>query len=179
MANQTDTHFDNKQDDGCILVINSGSSTNKYQLLNADKETVLLKGMVEGIGSSRGRHDYFWIDRAGKKHKNSVVLQCPDYAQSFAAIADVFAETKRAAPMAIGHRVVHGGEAFIKPTLIDSAVLARIEQLSVLAPLHNPVNLQGIRLCLTLFSNVPQVAVFDTAFHQTMPIGTQFRKRGI
>ncbi len=169
MTTQTYSHDIDKQNTSSILVINSGSSTIKYQLLNTDQETVLLKGCVEGIGCSLGKHDYFWVDRSGQKHENLIALKKPDYAQSFSAIVEVLTESKCPSPIAIGHRVVHGGEDFIIPTLIDETVLAKIEQLSILAPLHNLANLQGIQVCLKLFPNVPQVAVFDTAFHQTLP----------
>jgi len=152
-----------------ILVINSGSSSIKYQLLSLAKETVLFKGTVEGIGSSQGKHEYFWTDQSGQKHENVLALQTPDYTKSFSVIAEVLVESQCPTPMAIGHRVVHGGEEFIEPTLIDAVVLAKIEQLSILAPLHNPANHQGILVCLKLFSKIPQVAVFDTAFHRTLP----------
>lgn len=165
------TGFDHsgKQFNSNILVINSGSSTIKYQLLNLDKKSVLLKGRITGIGSTQGRHNYFWVDPSGKKHDHSLILHTPDYTQSFSAIATVLTESKCPLPMAIGHRVVHGGEDFKQPTLIDAAVLTKIEQLSILAPLHNPANLQGICVCLKIFSKVPQIAVFDTTFHQTLP----------
>lgn len=165
MISQTDTHHHIDT----ILVINSGSSTIKYQLLNPDQEMVLLKGIVEGIGSSQGKHDYFWIDKAGQKHQNCLALHTLGYSQSFSLIAEVLAQSQCPDPIAIGHRVVHGGEDFIATTLIDTAVLSKIEQLSVLAPLHNPANLQGIQVCIKLFPKVPQFAVFDTAFHQTLP----------
>ncbi len=162
-------HRIDRQANKHILVINSGSSTIKYQLLNVDKETILLKGVVEGIGFPQGKHDYFWLDGAEQKHENSADLQYPDYTQSFAAMVDVLSSIKYLKPSAIGHRVVHGGEFFSQPILINSKVLQQIEQISSLAPLHNPASVQGIRACLELFPDLPQVAVFDTAFHQTMP----------
>lgn len=169
MTTQT-YHYDiDQQDAGSILVINSGSSSIKYQLLNVAKEIVLLKGTVEGIGFSQGRHEYFWVDRTGKKHEHFIILQQLDYAQSISTIIDILVESKYPPPMAIGHRVAHGGEYFSPPTLINPKVLAKIEKVSALAPLHNPANLQGIRTCIELFPQVPQVAVFDTAFHQTLP----------
>jgi len=169
MATQT-YHYDiDQQDAGSILVINSGSSTIKYQLLNLAQETVLLKGTVDGIGFSQGRHEYFWVDRTGKKHENFIILQHPDYAQSISTIIDILVDSKHPPPTAIGHRVVYGGEYFSQPTLINPKVLAKIEKVSALAPLHNPANVQGIRACVELFPQVSQVAVFDTAFHQTLP----------
>lgn len=168
MAVRTDTHRSDKHHDDCILVINSGSSTVKYQLLDIGTETVWIKGMLE-IGQAQGKHLYHWRDGSGQLHENRSVLQNPTYSVCFAAIAKVFTTVKCPQPSAIGHRVVHGGEDFVIPTLITPEVLAKIEQLSQLAPLHNPANEQGICVCLDLFPNVPQVAVFDTAFHQTMP----------
>lgn len=151
-----------------IFVINSGSSSVKYQLLSLPQEQVLLDGSVEGIGGAQGRHHYRGAD--GNQDNE---LRVSDHHQAFLEIikvlGSVFADTDDSELTAIGHRVVHGGERFIGPTRIDEAVLAAIEQLAELAPLHNPANAEGIRVALALFPAIPQVAVFDTAFHQSMP----------
>jgi len=152
-----------------ILVINSGSSTIKYQLLDMATESVLLKGLIEGIGQQQGSHHYQWIDEAGLQQENEITLDQPNYVDSFTAIAKALSELQSDQPSAIGHRVVHGGEQFSKPTLIDADILTSIEQLSTLAPLHNPANILGIKACLALYPAIPQVAIFDTAFHQSMP----------
>ncbi|PKM13422.1 MAG: acetate kinase [Gammaproteobacteria bacterium HGW-Gammaproteobacteria-3] len=151
-----------------VLVINSGSSSIKYQLLALPSETVLLNGLVEGIGGDSARHGYDWLDGSGQRQERILTLPKPDHQQGFSAMSAVLSDT-RSVPTVIGHRVVHGGERFVQPTRIDPAVLDAIEQLSALAPLHNPANVLGIRVCLELFPQLPQIAVFDTAFHQTIP----------
>ena len=158
-----------KLQEDIILVINCGSSTVKYQLLNMATQQLLLKGVFEGLCQEQGQHSYTWFTHNGLQQQNTISLISPDYPACFDALADIISENKYPRPTAIGHRVVHGGEVFTGPALIEASILAKIEQLSVLAPLHNPVNLEGIRLCLALYPHVPQVAVFDTAFHQTMP----------
>lgn len=158
-----------KPTEACVLVINSGSSTIKYQLLNPGTETVWLKGIIDGIGQAQGKHDYLWIDNTGRENEKKVTLQNPDYCQSFTAIVNVIKDVTCHEPTVIGHRVVHGGEDFVEPIRINSEVIAKIEKLSLLAPLHNPANVRGIRTCFSLYPHVPQVAVFDTAFHQSMP----------
>lgn len=151
-----------------IFVINSGSSSVKYQLLSLPDEHILADGSIEGIGGAQGRHHY-----RGQDGKQDYELKISDHHQAFLEITKVLgavlAEAQKGELTAIGHRVVHGGERFIGPTRIDQEVLAAIEQLSELAPLHNPANAEGIRVALAMFPEIPQVAVFDTAFHQTMP----------
>ncbi|MFA6256248.1 MAG: acetate kinase [Candidatus Absconditabacterales bacterium] len=129
-----------------ILVINSGSSSLKYQLLDMSQNSVVAKGIVEKIGVKGS---------SVKNHKDALTL----------ALADL---SVHGTIDAIGHRVVHGGEYFKNPVIITDEVIARITECSDLAPLHNPANLEGIRACISLLPNIPQVAVFDTAFHQTM-----------
>ncbi|HEC59412.1 hypothetical protein LCGC14_0729370 [marine sediment metagenome] len=165
-----DTSINNKtlQDD-IILVINCGSSTVKYKLLELATNQILLKGVFEGIDHKHVKHNYTWLDAEKKQHEETNAISNASYTHCFHNIADIIQTIKCKKPTAVGHRVVHGGEDFIKPTLINPTVIAKIEQLSVLAPLHNAINLQGIRLSITLFPNVPHIAVFDTAFHQTMP----------
>ncbi|MFI7587141.1 acetate/propionate family kinase [Spongisporangium articulatum] len=127
-----------------VLVLNSGSSSLKYRLIAMPSEQVLASGLVERIGSD----------------------EVPDHA---AALDQVLREVPDLAPEAVGHRIVHGGERFRAPTLVDDDVLAGIDELAELAPLHNPPAAVGIRAARTAFPDVPQVAVFDTAFHATIP----------
>jgi acetate kinase len=152
-----------------ILVINSGSSSIKYQLLDAGSERRLATGLIERIGEQQARLTQRWGD--GQEHEEAV--SAPDHRTGLAA---VFALLERTGVLqdvsklsGIGHRVVHGGEHFTAPVVIDEAVLAQLEALSDLAPLHNPANITGIEVARELASGVPQVAVFDTAFHQSMP----------
>ncbi|HEY8982482.1 MAG TPA: acetate kinase [Streptomyces sp.] len=153
-----------------VLVLNSGSSSVKYQLLDMSDGARLATGLVERIGEESSR----------LKHTN---LVHDDTRERTAPIADHTAALKSVAEelaadglgldspelAAIGHRVVHGGQTFTRPTVIDDAVLAEIERLIPVAPLHNPANLTGIRTAQALRPDLPQVAVFDTAFHTTMP----------
>jgi acetate kinase len=148
-----------------ILVINCGSSSVKFGLFAVeDSPRVMLSGQVEKIGEATSRISYRYADERAKQSKT---LVAEDHPQAFAAILDVLHTT--ALPDAIGHRVVHGGELFSRPTRIDATVIANIRALCPLAPLHNPVNLLGIEICAQTFPQIPQVAVFDTAFHQTLP----------
>lgn len=155
-----------------ILIINSGSSSLKYQLFDLTSSAILTAGSVERIGEqARLRHR--WQKRDGAKDEFVRDVVAPDHRAAFAIIAAALRETGVLDAVlradAIGHRVVHGGERFRAPVRIDAAVVSAIRALIPLAPLHNPSNLLGIELCLELFPSVPQVAVFDTAFHQSMP----------
>ncbi len=154
-----------------ILVINAGSSSLKYQLIDMDNEQVLAKGNCERIGQEGAFIGFKTAD--GKKEIKTEML---NHTQAFEAVKNVLIDENYGAisdlseVTAIGHRVVQGGSFFNKSVLIDSDVIAKIEEFSPLAPLHNPANLQGIDACTNVFGkDVPQVAVFDTAFHQTMP----------
>jgi acetate kinase len=155
--------------DDIILVINSGSSSVKYQLLAMATNTVLLKGLFEGIGREQGQHSFTWQTEDGQQLTDSNKLANVDYAHCFSTIADIISETRCPLPTAIGHRIIHGGDVFDKATLIDESVIAQIEHLSVLAPLHNSINVQCIRTFIELYPTLPQIAVFDTAFHQAIP----------
>lgn len=155
-----------------ILVINSGSSSVKYQLFDMPDGQVLTSGLVERIGEAQSRLLHRW--RQGNDVQELVRSEpIADHRQAFEAIGAAMRDSGSLGGVArlqsIGHRVVHGGEDFTQPTRIDAAVVERIRALSALAPLHNPANLAGIEVCLRLFPELPQVAVFDTAFHQTMP----------
>ena len=154
-----------------VLVINCGSSSLKYQFIDMTSEEVLAKGLVERIGieGSILKHQTTGKDKVSIEqpmHDHKIALQLVLEAlmnSEHGAIKDL----KEIA--AVGHRVVHGGEAFSHSALIDEHVKKAIEDCIELAPLHNPPNLIGINACQEILPNVPMVAVFDTAFHQTMP----------
>mgnify|MGYP001815400741 FL=1 len=155
-----------------ILVINSGSSSVKYQLIDMSTERVLTRGMVERIGETESRLVHRWRDSGGQWQETVRNSAIAGHREAFRLIGSVMQETgaiPAAGLGAIGHRVVHGGERFREPALIDADVVAAIRDMSPLAPLHNPPNLAGIEVCLEQFPDLPQVAVFDTAFHQSMP----------
>ena len=154
-----------------VLVINCGSSSLKYQILDMTNEELLCKGLVERIGMDGSviTHEKTGMDKVKtevpmKDHKDAI-------AQVLAAVQN--AEYGVVASMdeigAVGHRVVHAGEKFAESVLITEAVIKALEECIELAPLHNPPNLLGIAACQQLMPTTPMVAVFDTAFHQTMP----------
>ncbi len=153
-----------------VLVINCGSSSLKYQLINSDTEEVLAKGLCERIGID-GRLTY---QKAGLD-KEVTEPAMPTHKEAIQLVLNALVNEKTGAIKsldevnAVGHRVVHGGEKFASSTVITDEVLAAIEECNDLAPLHNPANLIGINACAELMPGVPMVAVFDTAFHQTMP----------
>ncbi len=153
-----------------VLVINCGSSSLKYQLINSESEEVLAKGLCERIGID-GRLTY---QKAGCD-KEVTDAAMPTHKEAIQMVLDALVNEKTGAiesladVSAVGHRVVHGGEKFASSVVINDEVLAAIEECNDLAPLHNPANLIGINACMELMPGVPMVAVFDTAFHQTMP----------
>ena len=153
-----------------VLVINCGSSSLKYQLINSDTENVIAKGLCERIGID-GRLVY---QKAGLD-KEITEAAMPTHKQAIQLVLNALVNDKTGAIKslseidAVGHRVVHGGEKFASSTVLTDEVLKVIEECNELAPLHNPANLIGIRACQELMPNVPMVGVFDTAFHQTMP----------
>lgn len=151
-----------------VLVINSGSSSIKYQLIEMSGEQVLAKGLIERIGTDYGAITHTGPD--GEHHAERPVL---DHVAGFRAMMDACntwgPHLDEEPIVAVGHRVVQGGARFIQPTPIDDAAIRILEEISSLAPLHNPPNLLGIRAARTAFPDLPQIAVFDTAFHQTMP----------
>lgn len=164
-----------------VLVVNSGSSSFKYQLIDMDAEQVLASGLVERIGQDEGhaRHTVTSADFAPDEPAPAFVsatterdLPIPDHTAGFQVMLDAFAahgpSLHAQAPVAVGHRVVHGGSRFFAPTMVTPSVLEGIEALSVLAPLHNPGAVQGIRAAQAAFPALTHVAVFDTAFHQTL-----------
>ncbi len=156
-----------------ILVLNSGSSSLKYQLFSKSNLSVLASGLIEQIGDSLSTAQLSFVDSAnvkqGMKHSEAV----PDHRAAITLMSDMLRESGALVDTGelagIGHRVVHGGEAFQQPVRIDESVIAAIEELIPLAPLHNPANLMGIRVTMEHVAGTPQVAVFDTAFHQSIP----------
>ncbi len=155
-----------------ILVINAGSSSLKYQLFDMENEQVLAKGLCERIGIDGHLKHTPLVE--GKAVFNEDVAM-PTHTEAIAAVLDKLtsAEYGVVASMqeidAVGHRVVHGGEAFSSSVRIDDAVMGALEECIPLAPLHNPANITGINACKAVMGDVPQVAVFDTSFHQSMP----------
>lgn len=156
-----------------VLVLNSGSSSIKFQLFRSDDWCALATGAVSRIGEPEAVLRCQWDDAQGQARSTEVRDAMPDHQQGLRRISQALEESGTLGDLgelaAVGHRVVHGGEAFHAPTLVDEAVIASIRQVIPLAPLHNPANLDGILVAQNLFPQVPQVAVFDTAFHQTMP----------
>lgn len=167
-----------------VLVVNSGSSSFKYQLLDVDADGAgrrLASGLVERIGEPRGAaaHTVAFHAAPGEPSiaatdmTHRIEREIPDHTAGFQVMLDAFAEhgpsLEENPPVVIGHRVVHGGARFFEATVITDLVEINIDDLSVLAPLHNPGAVQGIRAARRAFADLPHVAVFDTAFHQTLP----------
>lgn len=151
-----------------ILVLNAGSSSIKYSLIAPAEQQSLLTGLIERIGESAAIHRFRGRDGSEQKVEKPIADHPQALRELFAVLNDSGA-IKPGELTGIGHRVVHGGETFRQPARIDADVMAQIEAMIPLAPLHNPANLLGIREAMRLMSEVPQVAVFDTAFHQTLP----------
>ncbi|KQS99914.1 acetate kinase [Cellulomonas sp. Leaf395] len=153
---------------GSVLVVNSGSSSIKYQLVDPVGGDAIASGIVERIGEDQGsvRHTY-----AGSTTERTDPV--PDHGAGLRAVLALFDEVgpdlARAHVVAVGHRVVHGGAVFDSPVVVDDEVVAQIDALSPLAPLHNPPNLTGIQVARELLPDVPHVVVFDTAFFRTLP----------
>ncbi len=154
-----------------ILVINAGSSSIKYQLIDMENELVLAKGLCDRIGIAGGnfKHqphgkDAYKVDVQMANHSEAIRLVTDALVDKDHGVIESMAEIS-----AVGHRVLHGGEKFSGSVIIDDDVIAAIEECCELGPLHNPHNLTGIRACSEIMPGVPQVAVFDTGFHQTMP----------
>ncbi len=156
-----------------VIVVNSGSSSIKYETFDVSGLVAAAKGLLERIGAQDSRLRHRWLTPSGRweeivetrhvdDHRagSSFILEVSSRERSGSAVPEIFA---------VGHRVVHGGERFSEPSLIDDVALRTIEELIPLAPLHNPANVTGIKVMRELLPDVPQVAVFDTAFHQTMP----------
>ena len=155
-----------------VLVINAGSSSLKYQLLDTDNQEVLAKGLCERIGID-GKFTY---KAPGKETIDAADVAMPTHSEAIQAVLNALVDEKNGVISsmkeieAVGHRVVHGGETFACSVKIDEKVMAALEECIPLAPLHNPANITGIKACEAVMGkDVPQVGVFDTAFHQTMP----------
>jgi acetate kinase len=161
--------------DGCetglkILVLNCGSSTLKYKLFEMENEVLLASGLADRIGMPGSR----FCCRAGEQGEIILETPLPGHGEAVEKLIGILAGVQGVISdigevPAVGHRVVHGGESFHRPAVVDEKVMQVLEECSDLAPLHNPPNLTGIRVCRRLMPNALQVAVFDTAFHQTMP----------
>ncbi len=155
-----------------ILVINAGSSSLKYQLIDMDSETVLAKGLCERIGIDGSNLQHTNI---AKDEKTKIEKPMKDHGDAIQMVIDALVDGEIGVISsmdeigAVGHRVVHGAEEFADSCVITDAVMKALEKCVPLAPLHNPPNLIGIEACTKIMPNVPQIAVFDTAFHQTMP----------
>ncbi len=154
-----------------ILIINCGSSSLKYQLINSDSEEVLAKGLCERIGIDGSAITH----QAGEGKKVKTEVEMPNHTIAVKLVIEKLVDVEVGVIKsleeigAVGHRIVHGGEKFSQATLLTPEVLKEIEGCNDLAPLHNPANLVGIRSCMEIMPGVPMVGVFDTAFHQTMP----------
>jgi acetate kinase len=153
-----------------VLVINCGSSSLKYQLMNMEDEKVLAKGLVERIGiegsilTQKANGEKYVIQQPMKDHKVAIKLVLDALIDKEHGVISNMSEIS-----SVGHRVVHGGEKYANSVLIDEKVMKTLEDCVKLAPLHNPPNIIGINACKELMPNTPMVAVFDTAFHQTLP----------
>ena len=158
-----------------ILVINTGSSSIKYQLFDMDQDQTLATGTVEKIGESGSIMTHRRRLADGQFEKAALEGRIANHQEGFQHIVSFLGDPKHSVVKdpseitAVGHRVVHGGEAFHAPVVIDEEVMAAIHENIPLAPLHNPANLTGIELTREILPDTPQVAVFDTAFHQTIP----------
>ena len=153
-----------------ILVINAGSSSLKYQLMDSTSHGVLAKGLCERIGID-GRLTH----KVPGKEDHKVDIAMPTHGEAIQAVLDALVSPAHGVITdvkeidAVGHRVLHGGMAFTESCIIDDACIAAIKECIPLGPLHNPANLMGIEACQKVMAGTPQVAVFDTAFHMTMP----------
>ena len=154
-----------------ILVLNSGSSSIKYQLFNMPSEEVICSGLVERIGLTNPEVHY-----KSKNHKIDRVCMITNHKEGLEKVVkflldEEFGVIKSTSEIeAVGHRVVHGGSSFSDTVLVDDKVKDKIKELFSLAPQHNPANYEGIIVAENIFPNAKQIAVFDTAFHQTMPL---------
>ncbi|MFC9896914.1 acetate kinase [Nocardia sp. NPDC127579] len=151
-----------------VLVLNSGSSSIKYQLLDPDSGAVAASGLVERIGEENGAIEHQTGDRV-VEHEGPIADHKAGLQLVFEMFADTGYDLAGIGLRAVGHRVVHGGEVFYRPTVVTDEVLTALTELSVLAPLHNPANITGIESARELLPGVPQVAVFDTAFFHGLP----------
>jgi len=156
-----------------VLVLNSGSSSIKFKLFEGETWRAVASGAVARIGEEEGEVQYQWLDGDGNRRTHQASAPIANHGEGIdriiAGLRTSGVLTDLGELAAIGHRVVHGGERFHQPTVVDDGVAEAIRDVIPLAPLHNPANLDGIQVARRLFPTVPSVAVFDTAFHQTMP----------
>lgn len=156
-----------------ILVMNSGSSSLKFQLFNMEGLTVLASGVIESIGDSQGLVSVRYFDGNDCEQHLELKNEIADHRAAIEIMVALFQEKEILSDVTqlagVGHRVVHGGEAFHEPALVTKEILAGIRELIPLAPLHNPANIIGIEVVMEKIPDVPQIAVFDTAFHQSIP----------
>jgi len=158
-----------------VLVINTGSSSIKYQLFDMDHQRVLASGLAEKIGEANSSLTHETVLDNTENLKKVSKIKIADHREGLTRIVDLLVDEKfgvireKSEISAVGHRVVHGGEDFRSPVIIDDQVLSSIKENIPLAPLHNPPNLAGIEIARSIFPGSQQVAVFDTAFHQTIP----------
>jgi acetate kinase len=159
-----------------ILVVNTGSSSIKYKLFDVDGRRKMASGVAEKIGEKTSLVTHRVFEDDGTVRETRKKGRVADHREGMEAIVELLVDPEvgsigdKAEITAVGHRVVHGGETFRQPTAIDDAVIAAIREMIPLAPLHNPPNLTGIEIAREIFPAAPQVAVFDTAFHQTLPM---------
>lgn len=156
-----------------VLVVNSGSSSLKYQLIDVEAGRALANGLIERIGQAEGHVQHRREDTGNDRDTWDTDDEIADHDAAFRLMLDAFEahgpSLESHPPVAVGHRVVQGGSRFVEPTVVTDRVKREIEQLEELAPLHNPANLAGIVAAQQAFPDVPHIAVFDTAFHQTLP----------
>ncbi len=158
-----------------ILVINTGSSSIKYQLFDMNRKKAIVTGLAEKIAEDNSILTHNIVNNNGDARKKVENKKIPDHAEGLKRIVELLVDPEwgviknKSEITAVGHRVVHGGEAFQSSTIIDELVIEAIKENIPLAPLHNPPNLKGIEVAQSLFPDAPQVAVFDTAFHQSIP----------
>lgn len=160
-----------------ILVINCGSSSLKFQLINAETEQLIAKGLCERIGIEGSKISY--TPTGGSKEEKETPME--NHTDAIRLVIQSLTNEKTGVVKsldeigAVGHRIVHGGEKFAEAAVLNDEVLAAIAECNDLAPLHNPANLIGINACRELMPDTPMVGVFDTAFHQTMPAMEKIR----
>ena len=151
-----------------ILVLNSGSSSIKFQLFLMEENRSIASGIVEQIGSENSRAV---LKANSKEYEKKRAIK--DHHEGLDVMNELFRESNTLHDLSeldgIGHRIVHGGESFFSSMIVDDSVIAKIEQISPLAPLHNPGHIAGIKNAMQSSGDVPHVVVFDTVFHQTMP----------
>jgi acetate kinase len=158
-----------------ILVLNSGSSSIKYKLFDISKKKALVAGIADRIGETGSSIKHTLLSAESKEKTTTIKEPLPDHQSGLSKIADLLFDKELGILkssneiVAVGHRVVHGGEKFSRPVVVDNGILEDLYKISHLAPLHNPANLKGIEVASQVFPDAKQIAVFDTAFHQTMP----------